>query len=347
MSNCYYENEPMQFDLNEDIYSKLIRSFETKMLSQCQYDSFYCYMKGHCDVLFTRDITNFLEDYNAVICQAIQAIKSLQAENSQLKEMRMIEEKQFVNNEIKHNNDIDANVNPSVHATMNLHANKNNMPNPLNANDEEIVTNDNIMSYEEIVIKQPLRQQLRRLSKGKQSSSSSNVIHPSNSNQDKDKHNNNANNSSFQGIYNNKAQELNQQEKNQIEYNNELDAIQKTNEILKQIQIIKQNQQYFLLNYFPNHSLKEFLSKIIEYKYDTVILNEILKDINRLSKQEKELPTSSNKQQSSSKNTQVTHHSFSGSLRSYNIHKKQDEGNNQKPFVQFTNPYGRLFKHSD
>lgn len=382
MSNYYSEHEPMQLETNDDVYNRLIRSFETKMMTQCKYDSFCCYMKNHCDILFTRDIMDFLEDYNAIISQAIQGIRSLQAENNQLKEMKVIEEKQFntkdirsneINNNAinKGNNDEgnaisndntinNTNVNPNRDKEnandkdneFNAHSNTNTNPiaNNDKANDDIVDTNENIINNNDIVIKQPLRQQLRQLSKEKQCYSTSNrnkALYIT-----KDKYISATNNSLKQPNASNNSIELdNQKQQNEIEYNRELETIQKTNEILKQIPIIQHSQKHFLSNYCQNQSLKEFLSRIIEYKYDTQTINDILIDIQRLKLQDNDIQTYSNKLQSTSKNKpRVTNHSFSGSLRTYNNSndiKKQDEGsNNQKPFVQFTSPYGRLFKNS-
>lgn len=377
MSNYYSEHESMQLETNDDVYNRLIRSFETRMMTQCRYDSFCCYMKNHCDILFTRDIMDFLEDYNAIISQAVQAIRSLQAENNQLKEMKVIEGKQFNTKDIRSNeinnnasnkgnndegnaisndntiNNTNVNANRDKENAKDNEFNGNTNTNPIaksdKANDDIVDTNDNIINNNDIVIKQPLRQQLRQLSKGKQSSSTSNINKSLYITQDKCM---SVTNNSLQqpNAYNNSIELDNQKQQNEIEYNRELETIQKTNEILKQIPVIQHSQKHFLSNYCPNQSLKEFLSRIIEYKYDTQTINDILIDIQRLKPQDNDIQTYSNKLQSTSKNKpRVTHHSFSGSLRTYNSNniKKQDEGsNNQKPFVQFTSPYGRLFKNS-
>ena len=71
-------------DSNTTIYNNLISSFENHLLTEAQINAFTTYMKGNCDQNFTRDIMYILEDYNSLLYQSIQAIKSLLSENSRL-----------------------------------------------------------------------------------------------------------------------------------------------------------------------------------------------------------------------------------------------------------------------
>ena len=71
-------------DSNTTIYNNLISSFENHLLTDAQINAFTTYMKGNCDQNFTKDIMYILEDYNSLLYQSIQAIKSLLSENSRL-----------------------------------------------------------------------------------------------------------------------------------------------------------------------------------------------------------------------------------------------------------------------
>ena len=71
-------------DSNTNIYNNLISSFENHLLTEAQINAFTTYMKGNCDQNFTKDIMYILEDYNSLLYQSIQAIKSLLSENSRL-----------------------------------------------------------------------------------------------------------------------------------------------------------------------------------------------------------------------------------------------------------------------
>lgn len=71
-------------DSNTTIYNNLISSFENHLLTEAQINAFTTYMKGNCDQNFTKDIMYILEDYNSLLYQSIQAIKSLLSENSRL-----------------------------------------------------------------------------------------------------------------------------------------------------------------------------------------------------------------------------------------------------------------------
>ena len=71
-------------DSNTTIYNNLISSFENHLLTEAQINAFITYMKGNCDQNFTKDIMYVLEDYNSLLYQSIQAIKSLLSENTRL-----------------------------------------------------------------------------------------------------------------------------------------------------------------------------------------------------------------------------------------------------------------------
>ena len=72
----------------------------------------------------------------------------------------------------------------------------------------------------------------------------------------------------------------------------EIEKIKITNEILKLIEIANDNKIYFVEKYINKSSLdldndyKEFLTEIINYKFDMEVLNDIFKDIKILKSQE-------------------------------------------------------------
>ena len=71
---------------NNDIYIKLIKNFENHLISKEKKEAIYNYMKNYTEKNFSNDIIFILEDYNNIISQSIQAIKSLLAENERLNE---------------------------------------------------------------------------------------------------------------------------------------------------------------------------------------------------------------------------------------------------------------------
>ena len=70
----------------------------------------------------------------------------------------------------------------------------------------------------------------------------------------------------------------------------EIEKIKITNEILKLIEIANDNKIYFVEKYINKSSIdldndyKEFLTEIINYKFDMEVLNDIFKDIKILKK---------------------------------------------------------------
>ncbi len=71
---------------NNDIYIKLIKNFENHLISNEKKEAIYNYMKNYTEKNFSNDIIFILEDFNNIISQSIQAIKSLLAENERLNE---------------------------------------------------------------------------------------------------------------------------------------------------------------------------------------------------------------------------------------------------------------------
>ena len=68
----YYDNRNYYY-----LYRKLILDFQNKILKDDFKFAVLDYMKKYCDVNFSNDIMMVIEDFNSVISQAIQAIKSL------------------------------------------------------------------------------------------------------------------------------------------------------------------------------------------------------------------------------------------------------------------------------
>ena len=123
------------YNSNTNIYTNLIHSFESHLLSPNQINNFVSYMQNNCDINFTKDMTYVLEDFNSLLNQSIQAIKTLLTEN-----IRLIQNQTLTALDNKENNTENNNV------IMND-----------NANDEEESKNIN----NEIPLKKPLREQIK------------------------------------------------------------------------------------------------------------------------------------------------------------------------------------------
>lgn len=77
----------------KNIYINLINEFESHFLSENKKLEMFEYLKKNCDVNFSNDMIIIIEDFNSIISQSIQAIKSLLSENE-----RLIENKNLKNN---------------------------------------------------------------------------------------------------------------------------------------------------------------------------------------------------------------------------------------------------------
>ena len=81
-----HSNNKINYNNNNDIYIKLIKNFENHLISNEKKEAIYNYIKNYTEKNFSNDIIFILEDYNNIISQSIQAIKSLLAENERLNE---------------------------------------------------------------------------------------------------------------------------------------------------------------------------------------------------------------------------------------------------------------------
>ena len=68
----------------ENIYKGLIDEFETHLLPENKKLAMIDYLKNNCEINFSKDVIMILEDYNSIISQAIQAIRSLLSENEKI-----------------------------------------------------------------------------------------------------------------------------------------------------------------------------------------------------------------------------------------------------------------------
>ena len=325
---------------NNDIYIKLIKNFENHLISKEKKEAIYNYMKNYTEKNFSNDIIFILEDYNNIISQSIQAIKSLLAENERLNENN------FLQNNLNYSNQKFSNNN------NNNYVNNNN-----NSNDEVDSIRINIHNSKTIDganLKKPLREIF------KNNLNKKNVL-----NKNIDNNNIFNNENKFEIIqknfknddFLNKNMKMNKSNENIINksfletQNNKKEKIEKikiTNEILKKINTMNKNKLYFT-NKFIQHSKNEnleenykiLLNKIINYNLDIRSLIEINSDLIKFqTKNKKNNNINIQKKINYSPFILEPNESkeFKSNLRIYN-----NEKTNQKPFLNYTNPYGQLF----
>ena len=134
----FWENNLYNGDY--EVYWKLILDFENKVLKDDFKFAVFDYMKKYCDVNFSNDIMMVFEDFNSVISQAIQAIKSLLSENE-----RLIEEQKIKINNNKFDNlkqDLTQENNPNYIINNNTNSNINN----------EKILNDNFLKQTQEIL---------------------------------------------------------------------------------------------------------------------------------------------------------------------------------------------------
>ena len=330
---------------NNDIYIKLIKNFENHLISKEKKEAIYNYMKNYTEKNFSNDIIFILEDYNNIISQSIQAIKSLLAENERLNENN------FLQNNLNYSNQNFSNNN------NNNYVNNNN-----NSNDEVDSIRINIHNSKTIDganLKKPLREIF------KNNLNKKNVLNKNVLNKNIDNNNIFNNENKFEIIqknfknddFLNKNMKMNKSNENIINksfletQNNKKEKIEKikiTNEILKKINTMNKNKLYFTNKYIQhskNENLEEnykiLLNKIINYNLDIRSLIEINSDLIKFQ--------TKNKKNNNNNNQKKINYSpfilepneskeFKSNLRIYN-----NEKTNQKPFLNYTNPYGQLF----
>ena len=111
----YYDNRNYYY-----LYRKLILDFQNKILKDDFKFAVFDYMKKYCDVNFSNDIMMVIEDFNSVISQAIQAIKSLLSENERLIEEQdlRIRNNKFQN--LKQENNTNYIINNNTNSNINF-----------------------------------------------------------------------------------------------------------------------------------------------------------------------------------------------------------------------------------
>ena len=382
----------------KNIYRKLIEEFESHLLPENKKLAMFDYLKNNCDINFSNDVILILEDFNSIISQAIQAIRSLLSENE-----RLVESKNLINNISDYYNKVNNNENFSAHNLNNgnnnynydytnfSHNNNNNNNlnnynydysnnnnfNDFNYSNNNTFNNENKKEKENIQnplnfkygknmeminnepLKKPIREQLKKMAKENPNNNIQNLNNFSNSSKN-----------SLRMILNGQIpiNENNKTNENNINNNNinemisltkrrEMEILKVTNEILKLIEIANEKKNYLVEKYI-NSSLnnyesdyKEFIDRIINYKYDILTLNNILKDLNdfssiipnyQLNKKKENKSYSKEKVKNpiiENNNFYENNEDFKNNLRKYSSNNSV----NKKPFINATNPYGHLF----
>ena len=311
----------------KNIYRKLIEEFESHLLPENKKLAMFDYLKNNCDINFSNDVILILEDFNSIISQAIQAIRSLLSENE-----RLIESKNLINNISDYYNKVNNNENFSAHNLNNgnnnynydytnfSHNNNNNNNlnnynydysnnnnfNDFNYSNNNTFNNENKKENENIQnplnfkygknmeminnepLKKPIREQLKKMSKENPNNNIQNLSNFSNSSKNSLRM---VLNGQIPINENNKTNEKNINNNNinemiSLTKRREMEILKVTNEILKLIEIANEKKNYLVEKYINSSSnnyesdYKEFIDRIINYKYDILTLNNILKDLN-------------------------------------------------------------------
>ena len=382
----------------KNIYRKLIEEFESHLLPENKKLAMFDYLKNNCDINFSNDVILILEDFNSIISQAIQAIRSLLSENE-----RLVESKNLINNISDYYNKVNNNENFSAHNLNNgnnnynydytnfSHNNNNNNNlnnynydysnnnnfNDFNYSNNNTFNNENKKEKENIQnplnfkygknmeminnepVKKPIREQFKKMATENPNNNIQNLNNFSNSSKN-----------SLKMVLNGQIpiNENNKTNENNINNNNinemisltkrrEMEILKVTNEILKLIEIANEKKNYLVEKYINSSSnnyesdYKEFIDRIINYKYDILTLNNILKDLNDFSSIIPNLQLNKKKENKSYSKEKVknpiiennnfyeNNEDFKNNLRKYSSNNSV----NKKPFINATNPYGHLF----
>ena len=338
-----HSNNKINYNNNNDIYIKLIKNFENHLISNEKKEAIYNYIKNYTEKNFSNDIIFILEDYNNIISQSIQAIKSLLAENERLNENNI--------------NYLQNNLNYSKQQKYSINSNFLNIN---SKNDDEVdsirINIQNSKTIDGANLKKPLREIFKsNLNLNKNNNI---IINKNIDNNDENKFEiiqknfkNNVNknlkmNKSNENIINNSFFEtpnINKKEK--------IEKLKITNEILKKINIMNKNKLYFTNKYIQNsinennleENYKNLLNKLINYNLDIRSLIEINSDLIKFQTKNKknnnnEKPKTNYKSYSPFILEPNESKEFKSNLRIYN-----NEKTNQKPFLNYTSPYGQLF----
>jgi hypothetical protein len=309
------------------IYKNLIDEFENRFLNEKHKFIIFDYLRNYCDENYTNDIIIIIEDYNNIITQSIQAIKTLLCEKERLEDQNtiIIENYKEILNKLKNDyyKDID------------------NMKNKIKELNNEKLNNKNENELDKNKLKKPIRGNYKSNSKEK---TKNEILKNSNNNIKRSlRMTFNKQIPNLSNLEYNNFQNVNPNNNNKYT-NQEIQIIKITNEILKSIDKMNEIKDFLVKKYINSSSLdynkdyKDFLNKLINYQFDVITLKNILSDVknkNNLSKIQEELNNEYQSNQLILNTPNLINYNSSYSLL------------NRPPFINATNPYGRLFSEKN
>ena len=309
------------------IYKNLIDELENRFLNEKHKFIIFDYLRNNCDENYTNDIIIIIEDYNNIITQSIQAIKTLICEKERLEDQNtiIIENYKEIINKLKNDyyKDID------------------NMKNKIKELNNEKLNNKNENELDKNKLKKPIRGNYKSNSKEK---TKNEILKNSNNNIKRSlRMTFNKQIPNLSNLEYNNFQNINPNNNNK-DTNQEIQIIKTTNEILKLIDKVNSIKDYLVKKYINSSSLdynkdyKDFLNKLINYQFDVITLKNILSDVknkNNLSKIQEELNNEYQSNQLILNTPNLINYNSSYSLL------------NRPPFINATNPYGRLFSEKN
>ena len=309
------------------IYKNLIDELENRFLNEKHKFIIFDYLRNNCDENYTNDIIIIIEDYNNIITQSIQAIKTLLCEKERLEDQNtiIIENYKEILNKLKNDyyKDID------------------NMKNKIKELNNEKLNNKNENELDKNKLKKPIRGNYKSNSKEK---TKNEILKNSNNNIKRSlRMTFNKQIPNLSNLEYNNFQNVNPNNNNKYT-NQEIQIIKITNEILKSIDKMNEIKDFLVKKYINSSSLdykkdyKDFLNKLINYQFDVITLKNILSDVknkNNLSKTQEELNNEYQSNQIILNTPNLINYNSSYSLL------------NRPPFINATNPYGRLFSEKN
>ena len=309
------------------IYKNLIDELENRFLNEKHKFIIFDYLRNNCDENYTNDIIIIIEDYNNIITQSIQAIKTLLCEKERLEDQNtiIIENYKEILNKLKNDyyKDID------------------NMKNKIKELNNEKLNNKNENELDKNKLKKPIRGNYKSNSKEK---TKNEILKNSNNNIKRSlRMTFNKQIPNLSNLEYNNFQNVNPNNNNKYT-NQEIQIIKITNEILKSIEKMNEIKDFLVKKYINSSSLdynkdyKDFLNKLINYQFDVITLKNILSDVknkNNLSKTQEELNNEYQSNQLILNTPNLINYNSSYSLL------------NRPPFINATNPYGRLFSEKN
>lgn len=405
-SKNHPNNQSQKIKHNHDIYLNLIDSFKEHAIPENKKEIYKNYMTKNCSPKFCNEILMFFEDYNSLLSQSIQAIKSLLSEILKLSP-KLNESIHFDTSNNNTENNKNKNVPQIFSEDYSTFPNSNisNIKNSLRQNMNNKTNYNKFKSFTPGEIEPILKEEEE---KTPFSSKINNIINDYNSKTKKNSENpnfifnktfstgQNMNNGYVPKNRNKKenllsadmclrkdSSDLQQRFRKGMSLNNsreknsnnpfikkplrkrileltdetkahkeEMNIMQKTNNILKNIDVTEECKEFFIKKYVDknlkdnpnldvvNEKYKQFLDNIINYKYPTNILDSIAVDMKHMYKENKINRNKQNKSMILAPGINVKDSGFKNSLRFY-YDKNKDK--TAKPFNQFTSPYGKLF----